>query len=188
MTWAAPTWCWSTPSCPPATCGELNFRYSREERLKNAPDTVKKYYAGEGPTPPKGFFKALVHTKSSRFTFMALILVLALVVSLIFFGPKANESSLQNTNFTLSAFSFEEKIYVTLKYVQKSIQEQEIIVTFQTFDKDKGLVSENKKAFIIAENNSFLRTTFIDYDILDVVAIIQGKNGTITLKKSVEKR
>ena len=35
---------------------ELNFRYSREERLKNAPEIVKKYYAGELPTAPKGFF------------------------------------------------------------------------------------------------------------------------------------
>ena len=106
------------------TEAELNFHYKREDRLKDAPTVVKKYYAGELPTAPKGLFKALVHTKSSRFTFMALILVLALVVALIFFGPKANQNSLGNTEFSLSAFSFEEKIYVSIKTQTKTNQSE----------------------------------------------------------------
>ena len=87
------------------TEAELNFHYKREDRLKDAPTVVKKYYAGELPTAPKGLFKALVHTKSSRFTFMALILVLALVVALIFLGPKANQNSLGNTQHSVNSNS-----------------------------------------------------------------------------------
>ena len=75
---------------------ELNFHYKREERLKDAPTVVQKYYAGELPTAPKGLFKALVHTKASRFTFIALILVLALFVALV--AP-----FLSTTSFILSS-------------------------------------------------------------------------------------
>ncbi|MBE6349289.1 MAG: hypothetical protein E7062_00850 [Spirochaetaceae bacterium] len=174
--------------CPDDEDENLVFHYQRREGLKNTAEKAQNNCNGSEPNSPRGFFKVLVQTKASRSILLILIMTFTITLITTYFVPNENQGSLQEGHFTLSAFSFEEKIYVTLKCVQKSIQEQEIIVTFQTFDKDKGLVSENKKAFIIAENNSFLRTTFIDYDILDVVAIIQGKNGTITLKKSVEKR
>ena len=150
---------------------ELNFRYNREERLKNAPETVRKYYAGELPTAPKGFFKALVHTKSSRFTFMALILVIALFVALFFFGPKANQNNMQNTDFTLSAFSFEEKIYVSIK-VQSQSNAKEIQLPlkakFSMLDKDKQLVNQEEIETVILQKEEFIRTIFTDYDIISV--------------------
>lgn len=151
---------------------ELNFRYNREERLKNAPETVRKYYAGELPTAPKGLFKALVHTKSSRFTFMALILVLALFVALFFFGPKANQNSIGNTDFSLSAFSFEEKIYVSVK-TQTKINQSEIIqipleFSISALDKENQIVNKEKIETVITENEEFIRTIFTDYDIISI--------------------
>ncbi len=151
---------------------ELNFRYNREERLKNAPENVKKYYAGEGPTPPKGLFKALVHTKSSRFTFMALILVLALFVALFFFGPKANQSSVGNTNFSLSAFSFEEKIYISIKAETKIDNNKNfnlpLEITISAFDEEQQIVNTEKIETVITENEEFIRTIFTDYDIISI--------------------
>ena len=153
------------------TEAELNFHYKREDRLKDAPTVVKKYYAGELPTAPKGLFKALVHTKSSRFTFMALILVLALVVALIFFGPKANQNSLGNTEFSLSAFSFEEKIYVSIKTQTKNNQTEIQIpleLSISALDKENQIVNQEKIETVITENEEFIRTIFTDYDIISV--------------------
>ena len=153
------------------TEAELNFHYNREDRLKDAPTVVKKYYAGELPTAPKGLFKALVHTKASRFTFMALILVLALVVALIFFGPKANQNSIGNTEFSLSAFSFEEKVYVSIK-TQSKINQPEIQIplelTISALDMEKQVVNQEKIETVITENEEFIRTIFTDYDIISV--------------------
>ena len=150
---------------------ELNFRYNREERLKNAPETVRKYYAGELPTAPKGFFKALVHTKSSRFTFMALILVLALFVALFFFGPKANQNSIGNTDFSLSAFSFEEKVFVSIK-TETKINQTEIQIPLEisisALDKENQIVNKEKIETVITENEEFIRTIFTDYDIISI--------------------
>ena len=153
------------------TEAELNFHYKREDRLKDAPTVVKKYYAGELPTAPKGLFKALVHTKSSRFTFMALILVLALVVALIFFGPKANQNSLGNTEFSLSAFSFEEKIYVSIKTQTKNNQTEIQIpleLSISALDKENQIVNQEKIETVITENEEFIRTIFTDYDIISI--------------------
>ena len=153
------------------TEAELNFHYKREDRLKDAPTVVKKYYAGELPTAPKGFFKALVHTKSSRFTFMALILVLALVVALIFFGPKANQNSIGNTEFNLSAFSFEEKVYVSIK-TETKINQTEIQIPLEisisALDKESQILNQEKIETVITENEEFIRTIFTDYDIISI--------------------
>ena len=153
------------------TEAELNFHYNREDRLKDAPTVVKKYYAGELPTAPKGLFKALVHTKSSRFTFMALILVLALVVALIFFGPKANQNSIGNTEFNLSAFSFEEKVFVSIK-TQSKVNQAEIQIPLEisisALDKESQILNQEKIETVITENEEFIRTIFTDYDIISV--------------------
>ena len=153
------------------TEAELNFHYKREDRLKDAPTVVKKYYAGELPTAPKGLFKALVHTKSSRFTFMALILVLALVVALIFFGPKANQNSIGNTEFNLSAFSFEEKVYVSIK-TQSKVNQPEIQIPLEisisALDKESQILNQEKIETVITENEEFIRTIFTDYDIISI--------------------
>ena len=153
------------------TEAELNFHYKREDRLKDAPTVVQKYYAGELPTAPKGLFKALVHTKSSRFTFMALILVLALVVALIFFGPQANQNSIGNTEFNLSAFSFEEKVYVSIK-TQSKVKQEEIQIPLEisisALDKESQIVNQEKIETVITENEEFIRTIFTDYDIISV--------------------
>ena len=150
---------------------ELVFHYKREDRLKDAPTVVKKYYAGELPTAPKGLFKALVHTKSSRFTFMALILVLALVVALIFFGPQANQNSIGNTEFNLSAFSFEEKVYVSIK-TQSKVKQEEIQIPLEisisALDKESQILNQEKIETVITENEEFIRTIFTDYDIISV--------------------
>ena len=153
------------------TEAELNFHYNREDRLKDAPTVVQKYYAGELPTAPKGLFKALVHTKSSRFTFMALILVLALVVALIFFGPQANQNSIGNTEFNLSAFSFEEKVYVSIK-TQSKVKQEEIQIPLEisisALDKESQILNQEKIETVITENEEFIRTIFTDYDIISI--------------------
>ena len=174
------------------TEAELNFHYNREDRLKDAPTVVKKYYAGELPTAPKGLFKALVHTKASRFTFMALILVLALVVALIFFGPKANQNSIGNTEFSLSAFSFEEKVYVSIK-TQSKINQPEIQIplelTISALDMEKQVVNQEKIETVITENEEFIRTIFTDYDIISIgVEVLNTESKEkISLSCSVSK-
>lgn len=115
---------------------DLVFHYHREERLKNATPTVRDFYEGKGPTPPKGIFEALVHTKASRYSLFALILVLAFFVGFYFFGSKSFEDTLDGVEYKLSAFEFEDNVYVSIKVGSD--------------ETNKNKVAENNK---VANNN-----------------------------------
>ena len=73
---------------------ELTFYYNREKRLERAPENVKRFYNGTAPTAPKGLFKALVHTKHSRFMLAAVGISLAVVVLTTLFGAKSNQKNI----------------------------------------------------------------------------------------------
>ena len=94
---------------------ELTFYYNREKRLERAPENVKRFYNGTAPTAPKGLFKALVHTKHSRFMLAAVGISLAVVVLTTLFGAKSNQKNINDVRLVLSAFSFDESVYVTLR-------------------------------------------------------------------------
>lgn len=94
---------------------ELTFYYNREKRLERAPENVKRFYNGTAPTAPKGLFKALVHTKHSRFMLAAVGISLAVVVLTTLFGAKNNQKNINGVRLVLSAFSFDDSVYVTLR-------------------------------------------------------------------------
>ena len=94
---------------------ELTFYYNREKRLERAPENVKRFYNGTAPTAPKGLFKALVHTKHSRFMLAAVGISLAVVVLTTLFGAKSNQKNINGVRLVLSAFSFDDSVYVTLR-------------------------------------------------------------------------
>lgn len=94
---------------------ELTFYYSREKRLERAPENVKRFYNGTAPTAPKGLFKALVHTKHSRFMLAAVGISLAVVILTALFGAKSNQKNISGVHLVLSAFSFDDSVYVTLR-------------------------------------------------------------------------
>ena len=79
----------------PENPGELNFYYNREERLKNAPRTVKDFYNGKMKTPPRGLIKVLVATKGSRIIFLTLVFVTALGIAISLVDKTATKKLLQ---------------------------------------------------------------------------------------------
>ncbi len=162
---------------------ELIFHYSREERIAHAPGIVKQSYNGTLPAPPRGFFKALVHTKSSRFMLGVLGLTLVLCAGLLFFGAHDNETSLSGMQFSLSAFSFEEKVYISIKTDGPEEKEGEnihFLFSFKDKDGTEILTQDFSKPF--TKIDGFIRTTIEDYDILSVSCTItvSGETGTVT--------
>jgi hypothetical protein len=77
---------------------------------------------------------------------------------------------MQNTTFSLSAFSFEEKVYISIKTETKNESSIEIPieVKFSAFDKDKQLINQEKIETVILQKEEFIRTIFTDYDIISV--------------------
>lgn len=171
---------------------QLIFHYNRQKRLESAPPLVKDYYEGTFKAFRPGLFKALTATRANRLLLFTLIICFAIVLFNSLFNKK-NESSVSGVPLVLSSFSFEENVYVSLcfnapekKYSKKSPVPAEITVSY--LDADKMTLKTETFAFIYEGKESFLRTTFHDYDIFYVRAEVSFLNDSVSLLSSVEKR
>ena len=88
-----------TPKAVPEE--ELVFYYNRAERLERAGENVRRYYDGTAPKPPKGLFKALVHTKQSRVMLFAVALSALVVLAVAFLTGKTDSQSADGVRFRL---------------------------------------------------------------------------------------
>lgn len=171
----------------------LNFRYNRTERLKSAPKEVQDYYNGNWKGPPKGFFKALVHTTGSKFIFAALCFVLAISVVVMIVNSRENIITFANVKSEISAFSFDDIVYVTLQCQEKNttidtIKNNKIKVVLKALDAQKNIINFSEQEDFFTKNEIFFRTTFQDYDIISVLAEITIKGQTETIFCNVEKK
>ena len=156
----------------------LVFYYNREERLKTAPQNVKDYYSGKMKKAPKGLFKALVATKELRYVFATLCFVfaIALIAGLT-----------MKDNYELSAFSFEETVYVTLK-INKTSPGEKADIVFTAFDEQGGEVNTSTLTQEVNGGECIFRTTFKDYDIIKITADIKCGNQAKVLSAAVRQQ
>lgn len=171
------------------------FYYNQEERLKRAPQSVRDYYEGKITAFKPGLFKALVSTKANRFMLFSLVICFAVVVFNIFFGPKANVETYKGIPMTLTAASFEEQVYVSLKIddVEKRFKGEykngvPIFVRFSALDVDNQVVLDSNSTDLYLEKNIFIRTKFNDFELASINAEIDVLDKKINLKTKVEKR
>ncbi len=93
---------------------ELQFHYNRSDRLSRAPEIVRSHYDGTEKQPPKGFFKSLVHTKSSRFLLGSIVLLIIMILFVTNVEMDKNSGTIKNVPFEITAFSFDSNVYVTI--------------------------------------------------------------------------
>ncbi len=173
---------------------KFHFYYNQEERLKTAPKIVQDYYSGDFKLN-KGLFRVLVATRANRLILLSLGFCLVLVLFTSVFAS-FDKGKIENMNFSLTSFSFEEEIYVSLKispvkkitYQKRNSGLIPVEVKFSSFDVDKQL-SDTK---IISENFNgdelYIRTKFSDYDILTVNAEISALGQNCSLKSTVQRK
>ncbi len=168
---------------------ELVFYYNRAERLERAGENVRRYYDGTAPKPPKGLFKALVHTKQSRVMLFAVVLSALVVLAVAFLTGKTDSQSADGVRFSLSAFSFEDSVYVSVKLSPEKTAASDGTffknIVFSALDKDKKTLISQKIALIYDGNETYCRTIFADYDIVYVQADIEAENKKLTLLTKV---
>lgn len=167
---------------------DLVFYYDRDERIKNAPKSVQDYYYGNMKPMKPGLFKALVSTKGNRVVFFVLIVCFAVVLAEGVFNKK-NEMTFDGVPLTLSAFSFDETVYVSLAF--KEIEERPCDKFFSCeisfLDAQKNPVETKKLNHHYDGSPSFLRTTFTDYDIMYVTCNITRSDESAVLEVSVKR-
>jgi hypothetical protein len=93
--------------------GELNFRYSREHRLENAPESVR-WLASRYGAKRTGLIGSLLATRASRLLFFTIIaLAVAFNLAPLFSGHR-DSGKLGEDRYSAKAFWFDGRVLVSL--------------------------------------------------------------------------
>ncbi|WP_407425667.1 hypothetical protein, partial [Treponema sp.] len=112
-----------------------------------------------------------------------------------YFGPQKNSGTLSGADFKLSAFSYDNSVYASLKVekaAKKNMSEFEngipVSVIFIARDKDGVPLQDEKLISRYEGNEIFIRTTFADYDIMSIGAVCSMNENYLNLECQIEKR
>ena len=171
----------------------LVFRYSREERLKHAPKIVQDYYSGASQVR-RGLLRSLVATKGNRFMLMSVGLCVG-VVLLASVLSRRDSGSVFGVDARLSAFSFEEHVYVSVRldaagsrFAHQTELPLPVLARVSFIDDDGGVVAETPVTGKYDGNELFLRTTAADYGIVRVTAEVELGGESVELSADVQKK
>ncbi len=155
----------------------LHFYYNRQERLKNAPESVRDYYNGKLTGQSHGLFKSLVATKGNRMLLVTVVLCAFLVIFLSLFGNKSDRREINGVAVQLSAFTFDDSVYVSLHMdagkSHKADTVKKVIATVSGIDSDKQKTQDHVLQGNYTGNEQYLRTKFTDYDIIKIMAEVE---------------
>ena len=155
---------------------KLVFRYNREERLRNAPQIVRDAY--EGKMNPVRGFKILWVNKSNRYILLSLIIFVGFVWVFTTISSTKSYAKINNIAFEISAFSFQDEVYVTLKVNDKSADEKSAPVKVETeiffINNDNQIIEKKELSLVYGSGEQTLATKARDYDIIRVDAIINA--------------
>lgn len=129
----------------------LHFYYSREERLKNAPEIVREYYAGRGPRPVKGLFRALTATRGNRFL-LASVAFFAAFVWIFSLLSGRNDGTVGGVPAKFSAFLYEDSVYVSLSLRARGPERDAAAENARGAAAAQGAVSENARGAAVAQS------------------------------------
>ena len=153
----------------------LKFYYNRDERIAKAPQLVKDYYEGK-LKPVRGF--RIFFTKQNRYIFFALIFFIGATWIYTGLNKTRAGTTIADINCELTAFSYEEEIYVSLQMKRskrsKSTTPVPFNVTFFAIDPNNQVGDKRNDSLVYSEGEQYLRTKFTDYDIIRVDVIIDA--------------
>jgi hypothetical protein len=167
----------------------LAFYYKRAERLALAPQNVRDFYAGKN-TPPKGLFKVLVASPFSRFIFITIIAMCAIIAVMSRTVLDGSTATISGIPAALTAFSFDGSVYVSveLQGVKGVSAPAAVLSRVHFLGEQNKLIDSVEITGIYAGNTGFLRTTTADYGILSVEVLLDIRDETRTLTAKIVQR
>ena len=153
----------------------LKYYYNREERIAKAPKLVQDYYNGN-LKPVRGF--RIFLTKQNRYIFFALIFFVG--ATWIYTGLNRTRAgtTLAGINFELTAFSYEEEVYVQLKMKRSSRSRESapinVAAEFFAIDPNRQVGDKREGQLVYESDEQYIRTKFTDYDIIRVDVILSA--------------
>ena len=167
---------------------ELVFRYNREERIAKAPQIVQDYYNG-GLRPVRGI--RIFFTKQNRYIFFALIFFIGATWIYSALNRTRAGTTLAGVNFELTAFSYEEEVYVSLQMKRSSRSKESgplnVQAEFFAIDPNRQVGDKRSGQLLYKEGEDYIRTKFTDYDIIRVDVILNVDGAEKELSAEVKR-
>ncbi|HIW36320.1 MAG TPA: hypothetical protein IAA30_04995 [Candidatus Treponema faecavium] len=164
------------------------FHYSREHRLQGASKQVQDYYANNGISMGKGLFRSLVQTRMSRTLLIVIVLMVLFIGFYGVFSSGSAAAAVGGIPVSLSAFSFEDTVYASVRFDEAAAEEQTSVSVRFCFLIDGGTVfAETEESEIYTGKELFLRTTITDYDIVTVTAAVMAGEEQTELSTPVSR-
>ena len=164
---------------------EYHFFYNHDERIKNAPQIVKDYYAGK-MKPLRGF-QALYKNKANLYILLALVFFVGVAWIYTGFNRSRNYAKIKGIDCQLSAFCYEDEIYASCKFSlnPKSTRtdDAQVQIKYQAINADNQVAWESDGDFATFSGKEFfLRTKLMDYDIIrmDAVVSVDGEEKELS--------
>ena len=166
----------------------LKFYYNREERIARAPKLVQDYYNGK-MKPVRGF--RIFFTPQNRYIFFALIFFVGAAWIYTGLNKTRAGTTIAGINCELTAFSYEEEIYVSLQMKRSKKSKSTAPVAFNVeyfvIDPNNQISDKRSDSVIYSDGEQYLRTKFTDYDIIRVDAIINADGQEKELSAQVKR-
>ena len=167
---------------------KLKYYYNREERIAKAPQLVKDYYAGK-MKPVRGF--RIFFTKQNRYIFFALIFFVGATWIYTGLNKTRAGTTLSGINFELTAFSYEEEVYVSLQMKRssrsKDVAPVPVSAEFFAIDPNNQVGDKRNGQLVYDEGEKYIRTKFTDYDIIRVDVILNAGGTEKELSAEVKR-
>lgn len=167
---------------------KLKFYYNREERIAKAPKLVQDYYNGN-LKPVRGF--RIFFTKQNRYIFFALIFFVGATWIYTGLNKTRAGTTLSGINFELTAFSYEEEVYVSLSMKRSSRSRETapvaVAAEFFAIDPNNQVGDKRNGQLIYEEGEQYIRTKFTDYDIIRVDVILDAGGAEKELSAEVRR-
>ncbi|MCR4632435.1 MAG: hypothetical protein K5786_12495 [Treponema sp.] len=170
---------------------DLHFYYNREERIARAPRKVQQYYENPSSMQPVRGIK-IFFTKQNRFILVALIFFVAFAWIYSTINRSRDQIVINDVVYDLSAFSYEEEVYITIKSHYKNPKKADSALPFTA--NIFAVNSDNQvQEKIILEgtsdpaSESAVRTKVRDFDIKRIDVILDSQNDSKELSAFVKR-
>lgn len=166
----------------------LNFYYSRERRLENAPESVKKLYREEKPVK-SGLFRVLVADKPRAALFITIIILCVVILAFSFLGRFDNSYSLDGNKVRLSATGFEGTSIVVIRKKAGGAQAYtgaiEIAVSPAVSAEDERYPVFYHRVFFTLESEEEYRFV-IPFCPDEIAMVLQSEKSSLKIKLKVD--
>jgi len=173
----------SRPSAPRGSEESLNFRYSRERRLENAPQEVKDLYKENKPNR-FGLLGPLIADRPRRMLFLIIILLCLTILILSMFGYLDKSLSFAGNQLEIKGTHYEGTTIIVIKKTAKNDDAYtgrvEITVSPKIKEKDEQYPEYKHSIDFSMEKEEVYRFA-APFDADELVMVLQSDKGNLQL-------